>query len=427
MATYLVFFGNSQGFLNYFYDSSKLIPDFDSIIKDFNLLESRVFTVDSVDNKEILSRYSFVTSQGKQYSLLKLYSFAQAYNIPRIEGCIFGVGIVSDSLVSLSSKNLNLLKVAKDNFSKLSLNGLKFNKSDFLEDATKIWRAIVKNEGGNLIESIELEASQFKNQEKPVAFNVDNLYQEPVVLRPQSTNFDKVYFSEDLAHLKRAQQKSGADHFSIYVKNNGNYILYKETVEQPLVKKSEEDGTPPFNPAPSFGENPLDAVQKEHQITQIELRETKKQLTQKSKIIIFAIFFMLLLSVLAFFWIYCLQKKIKNQSQKLQELNETIILAEGPAGSNGVSFLKTLHTNSGYYDTLALFAKDLKYIVDFNPKKSSKDSSILNGRFQNLNRRRLFLGIEGLEEYGRKYENSIQYIRDSNPPAKINSPKKNPQ
>ena len=427
MATYLVFFGNSQGFLNYFYDSNKFIPDFDCVIKDFNLLESRVFTVDSVDNNEILSRYSFVTSQGEQYSLLKLYSFAQAYNIPRIEGCIFGVGIVSDSLVSLSSKNLNLLKVAKDNFSRLSLNGQKFNKSDFLEDATKIWRAIVKNESGNLIESIDLELLQFKNQEKAVAFNVHNLYQEPVVLSLQSKSFDKVYFSEDLAHLKRSQQKSGADYFSIYVKDNDSYILYNESVEQPHVKNPGEEGRTAFNPAPTVGENPLDAVQKEHLITQIELKETKKQLTKKSKIVLVAIFLMLLFSVFAFFWIYCLQKKINNQSLKLQELNETVILADGPARSNGVSFLKTLRTNSAYYDTLALFAKDLKYIADFNPKKSLKDSAILNGRFQNLKMRSLFLGIQGLEEYATKYEISIQFIRNSIPPAKINSPKKNPQ
>jgi hypothetical protein len=427
METYLVFFGNSQGFLKYFYNSSEFIQDFDSVIKDFNLLESRVFTVDSVDNKEILSRYSFVANQGKQYSLLKLYSFAQAYNIPRIEGCIFGVGIISDSLVSLSSKNLNLLKVAKDNFSKLSLNGLKFNKSDFLEDSTKIWKAIVHNESGNLIASIDLEPSQFKNQENPVAFNITNLFQEPAALSLQSKDFDAVYFSEDLEHLKRAQQKSGVDNFPIYVKDNGRYILYKEIAKENKKPVAEHRKQDTENRDPKQNEeNFLDAIQKEAQLIKIELKETKKQSLIKSQIILLTIGILLLIFVVAFIWINSLQKKLTAQSQILQELYESSTVKQGStSGTNQVSFWSNLPANTGFYDTMSLFAKDLKYIAEFNPKKSFKDSAILIGKFKNLNRRSLFLAIQDLEVFGKKYAESLQYIRDSFPSGKVQPTKKN--
>ena len=108
MSMYLVFFGKSQDFTIRYYDHEQPIEDFDNIIKDFDLLESKVFTVDDIKNKEILSRY-FFRIQNRNFCLLKLYSFAQAYNGNRIAGSIFGVGLLSENAIELNGANFDLI------------------------------------------------------------------------------------------------------------------------------------------------------------------------------------------------------------------------------------------------------------------------------------------------------------------------------
>ena len=78
MKTYLIFFGKSQYFTTHAFDNDDYIDDFNTVIKDFDLLESKIFTVDAIDNKEMLAKYHFSSREGKKYTLLKLYSFAQA-------------------------------------------------------------------------------------------------------------------------------------------------------------------------------------------------------------------------------------------------------------------------------------------------------------------------------------------------------------
>ena len=74
---YIIFFGKSQSFEFHAFDENGIINDFDSVIKDFELLESKWFTIDRTDNKPILSRYEF-NSNNQKFCLLKLYGFAQA-------------------------------------------------------------------------------------------------------------------------------------------------------------------------------------------------------------------------------------------------------------------------------------------------------------------------------------------------------------
>ncbi len=49
MKTHLFFFGKSESFSFQAYDEEGLIPDYDFFIKDFDKLESSVFTVDKVE------------------------------------------------------------------------------------------------------------------------------------------------------------------------------------------------------------------------------------------------------------------------------------------------------------------------------------------------------------------------------------------
>ncbi len=100
MNKYLAFFGSSHEFTSCIFDSSGITSEFKESIEEHGLLESSVFTTDNSLNKEILARYIF-KNKGRTFSLLKLYSFAQAANISRIDGCTFGVALISDGLVKI--------------------------------------------------------------------------------------------------------------------------------------------------------------------------------------------------------------------------------------------------------------------------------------------------------------------------------------
>ena len=233
MGNYLVFFGKSQDFTSLYYDRNGWVADFNSIIRDFSLLESRVFTIDDINNKEILSRY-FFTQQGKEYCLVKLYSLGQAMSGARIAGSIYGVGLLSDQAIDFSKENLDLLRAAKDNFAKLSLDGIKFNKSDFKNDTDRIWSAIVSSKNGNLLDKISTQDLKINEVEDPITIYVKNLFEDAVQLNSRIASFDTVYFSEDLQHLKRTQQKWGKDFFPIYSEENGKFVQYQEVVAAPI-------------------------------------------------------------------------------------------------------------------------------------------------------------------------------------------------
>ena len=229
MSAYIVFFGKSQDFTAFYYDRDGQIHDFNTVIKDFELLESKVFTVDDQKNKEFLSRY-FFNSQGRNFCLLKLYSFAQAFNGNRIAGSIYGVGLISDQAISLSKENLDLLRAAKDNFAKLSIEGLKFKKSNFQDDTSRIWKAIVTNEKGNLLDKINVSNLKTHDSASPVAFYVKDLFQDAIKLNDRIAKQDTVYFSEDLEHLKRTQEKWGKNAFPFYWEQNNQFVIYEKPV-----------------------------------------------------------------------------------------------------------------------------------------------------------------------------------------------------
>ncbi len=113
MRKFLIFFGKSQRFNFYAFDEQGLMQNFDDLIKDFPFLESKYFTVDAVSNEQILAKYNFKASNGDDFSLLKLYSFAQAYDGSRVAGSIYGVALLSDHDVCISESNNNLLNSAK--------------------------------------------------------------------------------------------------------------------------------------------------------------------------------------------------------------------------------------------------------------------------------------------------------------------------
>jgi hypothetical protein len=278
---YIVFFGKSQDFISCYYDRNGQVADFSSIIRDFSLLESKVFTVDDIKNKEILSR-KFFTVQGKGYCLVKLYSLAQAMNGARIAGSIYGVGLISDRAIDFSKENLDLLRAAKDNFAKLSLDGLKFNKSNFKSDTDKIWENLTLGPNGNLLDKVSTFDLVVNGSQGQTVFFAKNLFEDAIKLNKRILKKDTVYFSEDLDHLKRTQQKWGKDQFPIYHEENGEFVPYKEPINPTAPIKNPEKGE-----SPSGGDlndvfklrSALNDVQYANQC----LEEDLKKLKQKQK------------------------------------------------------------------------------------------------------------------------------------------------
>ena len=269
MNTYFLLFGKSQDFTFYAFDKNGLIPDFNVIIKHFDQLESLVFSVDEPDNKDIIAKYVFKTSKGKPYSLLKQYSCAQAFAGDRLSGSTYGVAILSDGDVNISDYNLRLLKSAKETFAKLSLSGLKFTKSDFIDDAKKIWKGISEHNEGNepsYFEKINVSPDiPILHRNEISAFYVHDLLEGAIEIGRMSTESNKVYITEDFEHLKRAYLKWGDVKFPVFHKVGNAYQQYTD----------EKTGSK------RVGSSDLRDIQSELAIIKDDMQQTRRGLSKK--------------------------------------------------------------------------------------------------------------------------------------------------
>lgn len=228
MKKYIIFFGKSQAFTFYAFDENGLVKDFNRIIKDFSFLESKYFTTDNVDNSPILSKYNFKDSDGVAYSLLKLYSFAQAYSAGRIDGSIYGVALLSDHDLRICEKNNKFLKSALKQFADYSLNEKKFNKTDFFNDVENIWIAFNNKYGYG---HIQVEGNPIVSANNTqIGYYTPDLFADSLRLKNEINNeCSRIYFSADFDHLKRANKKWG-DKFPVLEEgDNGKYYKYQES------------------------------------------------------------------------------------------------------------------------------------------------------------------------------------------------------
>jgi hypothetical protein len=306
MSTYIIFFGKSQDFNFVGYDEHERIDNFNKIISDFDLLESVYFSIDDINNKDTLSRYNFARA-GKQYCLVKLYSFAQAIHGNRIEGSSMGVGILSDHFIDFSEYNLSILRAAKDKFSELSLSGLKFNKPTFSADTDKIWKGLVNSSNGNLISKIDTtgQAKSFENSNQPYGFYLKSLFIDAHKLDSRISKYDTVYLSEDLEHFERAQSQWGVDKFPIYHEKGDHFIEYKKPSNTPTIKeelKIQKSNSPSFRsitPVPSTFSS--DNITPDIEYKQIQLEQDIERLQlqyKKSKRLNYILLFLLFISIL---------------------------------------------------------------------------------------------------------------------------------
>lgn len=420
MKTYLLFFGKSQDFTTHVFDNNQYIENFDKVIKDFDLLESKTFTVDGIDNKEMLSKYNFKAKDGKKYSLLKLYSFAQAFSGDRISGSIYGVALLSEGNISISKSNLNILNLTKSNFAKLCLNNLKFESSDFYEEANKIWKAVVNHKDGNYLDKIDFANSNISNTNLDTkGFYVNNLFDDASDLNKQMNSASRIYISEDLAHLKRAHDKWG-NNFKIYAKTKNGYDIYSEP-------KPIEPSKPPLSSDDAIQSTPiLKAKIQEAKIADLEeqnnqLYEQQLLIKKKNNRIVIqlgVLASLLLVTTISFFFTSNFFSDKKNDP----EVNIIGTSLEEPevVSINKIN-LDSILDNSASIDSLIAFSEEVKYINSFDVKVNTKDSSKFSKKFKSIQFRSDFLKIDisKLEEIYNTKKNKLKSISFANKRNKI--------
>lgn len=408
--TYLIFFGKSQDFTYHSFDSKSYIGNnLDIVIRDFDELESKIFTTDDVSNTQILSKYIF-EKNGKQYSLLKLYSLAQAFNGSRIDGSIYGVALLSENDIKISDFNTNILKAAKEEFAKLSLNGVKFKNSDFHSEGEKIWTALTNHSNGNYIEKIEFNHFAHINISRNLkAFLVKDVLKQSAELNDEITKTSRLYFSDDLAHLKRTQERRGKDFFPVYHKENGAYILYKEKQpERPKPQHRETSGTEDLR---------LENGRLNRQIddTERKFKQFRQDAAKKIRIVSIAAAVFCLTAFTFFF------KDVFNGNQHNSE-TDTATVEKNPSDNNntpyenqpqsGVVDITTILVDDSKRNTLADLLQTIK-----QSKQTGNNKKIYNEIVSDIN----ILGIN--PTFADKFKPEEKPNAPSTPPAVVEKPK----
>ena len=225
---YLIFFGKSQSFTFRVFDRQSFFENFDNIIPGFSLLESEYFTTDKIENRPILAKYHF--KRVKDFTMIKLYSCAQAVDSNRIAGSIYGVAFLSEGNLSLCPENIKLLTEIKNFFGEVCLNKGKFKSGDFRSEVIGIWKQFCNRDGFSMI--------KYAEKTQVVKSGVVGIYADDL-LKAADAYYERVYFSEDIDHLKRANEM-WKDRFPLYQMVNGHYEPFKEPIFLNSTQKTEK-------------------------------------------------------------------------------------------------------------------------------------------------------------------------------------------
>ncbi len=376
MKTYLFFFGKSQDFTFEVFDEFGKVNDFNKIIKDFDLLESEYFNIDDINNSSIIAKYNFVSNAGVKFSMLKLYSLAQAVSGNRIEGSIYGVALLSERDLSFSETNLSLLKQAKEEFAKLSLAGLKFNKSNFSADANAIWNAIVNSEAGNYFRLLSYGQNiQISNNRLPRAYFVNSIFDTSHNFDNQMGLTQRLYVSNDIDHLKRMQLKWG-NSFPVFIKSSAGWESSKpkSSTEDRITRES----LPPESSDMKSLKIQLSDLQYEYSQLELEAKEKIKNHKSKTKLFKFIIIFQLL--ILAGVVIFSILKK--NTDNKYSEfnnveLNGNVINNDSVTLSNEYGNKSFFIDDDGKYEALKKIIINIEKLRSLKSTKNFKSDSAL--------------------------------------------------
>jgi hypothetical protein len=425
MKTYLIFFGKSQYFTTHAFDNDDYIDDFNTVIKDFDLLESKIFTVDAIDNKEMFAKYHFSSREGKKYSLIKLYSFAQAFSGDRVAGSIYGVALLSENDIALNKTNFNILSNAKSSFAKLCLNGYKFKSSDFYDEVYKIWGALINHNEGNYLDKVVFSNRKISNINLDVkGFYLKNMFEDAVSLENQMNTASRIYMSEDLEHLKRTNLKWGND-FKIYTKTVSGYEIYQEP--KPVVVSEPKTSTISNQNSTISEEQKLKikVSDQEQEILELEESLISEQKRHKKSILYTGVLISILfLTTVTFFFTGDFISSKKDTPNPFPEI-DTI---ENPQpGSVSTISIDAILDNPSNLDSIIAISKDIKFITSFNAKLNYKDSLQLLKKFNAIQSKAVFLktDVTKIEElyYQKKSEIDV-IVAASNSKAELISKEK---
>ncbi len=233
---YLIFFGKAQSFIFYAFDENGIVANFNKIIPDLDLLESQLLNVDREDNKDIVGKYIFAKGGPDPYSLIKIYSPAQPSQGFRIEGCIYGVAFLSKSNLKISKGNTQILHAIQKAFGSIVLSGIKFLNTDFKDEATKIFLSFKNQNGFSKIESTKQFDSLNSNTTN--AIYVDDLLNFDIDI----SNFsNRIYITEDIDRLLRAQKKWGEKSIKILQKVNNSFMEYRPIQQISALKDTQSE------------------------------------------------------------------------------------------------------------------------------------------------------------------------------------------
>lgn len=234
---YLVFFGKSEAFDIQAFDFNGYASDFNSNFPDFDLLETRFLTTDSAENTEMIGKYVF-NKNGKTWTLLKYYGYAQAHTSNRVEASTIGVGIIGDCDIEISHFNFQLLQILYNAFCNVSLDRKKFKSVDFKDDSIKVFNAFSKN--------YSTESFQFSEAKSGVGGSVDYIVVKSFSDLDLLTNTNglgsRVYFSVDAKHVERYynQYSDGARLFAIEGGILIDIVKRKREIREAELKKARE-------------------------------------------------------------------------------------------------------------------------------------------------------------------------------------------
>jgi hypothetical protein len=335
-----------------------------------------------------------------------LYSFAQAFNGNRIAGSIYGVGLISDQAISLSKENLDLLRAAKDNFAKLSIEGLKFKKSNFQDDTSRIWKAIVTNEKGNLLDKINVSNLKTHDSASPVAFYVKDLFQDAIKLNDRIAKQDTVYFSEDLEHLKRTQEKWGKNAFPFYWEQNNQFVIYEKPV---TAQRTNVDTTGGSVSSEQQEQSRMRAELESARNANDHLKRDLKKTKEKQQIYLYSIIGLggVLLLVLLYLLVAEPEKVI---------VSETKPTIEKSTKTHDNSIGHFLVDNASL-DTGIVFFKGIQYIYSFDAATQLADSTKFNSLYKAIEKsaNKYNLDISNVAKVYQLKRKEINQIQSSKP------------
>ena len=243
------------------------------------------------------------------------------------------------------------------------MDGLKFNKSNFSVDTDRIWKGIVNSEKGNLLEKIQHSEHKFNGTVATVAFFVKDLFNDAIKLNSRISKQDTVYFSEDLDHLKRTQNKWGKEVFSIFQEENNHYIPYKETFTNKPATDSETnaDNKEGYEDIAKV-KSALADCEYNNKLLQQNLEKLKKQNKQKSN----STYFLVVILILLIAYIsYISFKPVLIAAPSTEQILDTIY---------NVKISPEKFKEIDKQKKLALRNDTSIYIYNFNSKKGSKDT-----------------------------------------------------